>query len=115
MYRYPVGADACHVLLGINVIITLVLPALTISLAEHLCCTETQSFGSQEWDTAFALQALLASDLTEEIEETLRKGHDFVKKSQVSIFNKILALLTVYLHSAVKTLNLVIHVTLDLL
>ncbi|EPS65499.1 beta-amyrin synthase, partial [Genlisea aurea] len=42
-----------------------------------------QSFGSQMWDAGFAIQALLASDLTDEIGETLRRGHDFVKKSQV--------------------------------
>ncbi|KAK4476340.1 hypothetical protein RD792_015489 [Penstemon davidsonii] len=42
-----------------------------------------QSFGSQQWDTGFAIQALLASNLTDEIGETLKKGHDFVKKSQV--------------------------------
>ncbi|VFQ61165.1 unnamed protein product [Cuscuta campestris] len=42
-----------------------------------------QSFGSQEWDTGFAIQALLASNLTNEIEDTLRKGHDYIKKSQV--------------------------------
>lgn len=44
---------------------------------------ELQSFGSQEWDTGFAIQALLASDLTDEIEDTLRRGHDFIKQSQV--------------------------------
>ncbi|WOH00512.1 hypothetical protein DCAR_0519877 [Daucus carota subsp. sativus] len=43
-----------------------------------------QSFGSQEWDTGFAVQALLASDLTEDIHSTLMKGHDFIKKSQVT-------------------------------
>nr|ADK12003.1 beta-amyrin synthase [Aralia elata] len=42
-----------------------------------------QSFGSQEWDTGFGIQALLASDLTHEIGPTLMKGHDFIKKSQV--------------------------------
>ncbi|CAA0838927.1 Camelliol C synthase [Striga hermonthica] len=42
-----------------------------------------QSFGSQEWDTSLAVQALLASDLTHEIGDTLKKGHDFIKKSQV--------------------------------
>lgn len=42
-----------------------------------------QSFGSQEWDTGFAIQALLASDLTDEISQTLSKGHDFIKRSQV--------------------------------
>ncbi|CAH9068568.1 unnamed protein product [Cuscuta europaea] len=41
------------------------------------------SFGSQLWDTGLAIQALLASGLTDEIEDTLRKGHDFIKKSQV--------------------------------
>nr|ACO24697.1 beta-amyrin synthase [Gentiana straminea] len=42
-----------------------------------------QSFGSQLWDICFAIQALLASDMTEEITDTLRKGHDFIKNSQV--------------------------------
>ncbi|CAN6571059.1 unnamed protein product [Malus baccata var. baccata] len=42
-----------------------------------------QSFGSQLWDTGFAIQALLASNLTDEIAPTLARGHDFIKKSQV--------------------------------
>ncbi|KAF5183456.1 Terpene cyclase/mutase family member [Thalictrum thalictroides] len=42
-----------------------------------------QSFGSQNWDTSFALQALVASNHHEEIWDTLKKGHDFVKQSQV--------------------------------
>ncbi|KAK6284853.1 hypothetical protein POUND7_003805 [Theobroma cacao] len=42
-----------------------------------------QSFGSQVWDSSFALQALLASDLTNDIRPTLMKGHDFLKHSQV--------------------------------
>ncbi|XP_022155639.1 beta-amyrin synthase [Momordica charantia] len=42
-----------------------------------------QSFGSQEWDTGFAIQALLAADMTDEIGPTLARGHDFIKKSQV--------------------------------
>ncbi|KAB2631898.1 beta-amyrin synthase-like [Pyrus ussuriensis x Pyrus communis] len=42
-----------------------------------------QSFGSQQWDTGFVIQALLASNLTDEIAPTLARGHDFIKKSQV--------------------------------
>nr|E2IUA8.1 RecName: Full=Friedelin synthase; Short=KdFRS [Kalanchoe daigremontiana]ADK35125.1 friedelin synthase [Kalanchoe daigremontiana] len=42
-----------------------------------------QSFGSQHWDTAFFVQALLASDMTDEIRTTLAKAHDCIKKSQV--------------------------------
>ncbi|XP_049387802.1 beta-amyrin synthase isoform X13 [Solanum stenotomum] len=42
-----------------------------------------QNIGSQAWDTSFAIQALLASELNDEISDTLRKGHDFIKKSQV--------------------------------
>ncbi|KAI4331129.1 hypothetical protein MLD38_029346 [Melastoma candidum] len=42
-----------------------------------------QSFGSQQWDTGFAVQALLACNLTNEIGPVLAKGHDFIKKSQV--------------------------------
>ncbi|OVA19317.1 hypothetical protein BVC80_521g130 [Macleaya cordata] len=39
--------------------------------------------GSQTWDACFAVQALLASDLTDEIGHTLKKGHDFLKASQI--------------------------------
>ncbi|KAI3960650.1 hypothetical protein MKX01_003824 [Papaver californicum] len=43
------------------------------------------SIGSQTWDTAFSLQALLASgDLMDEISPTvLYRGHEFIKASQV--------------------------------
>ncbi|KAG9143884.1 hypothetical protein Leryth_016083 [Lithospermum erythrorhizon] len=41
------------------------------------------SFGSQQWDTGFAVQALLASNLTEEVGTALRLGHKFIKNSQV--------------------------------
>ncbi|KAK9130796.1 hypothetical protein Sjap_011283 [Stephania japonica] len=44
---------------------------------------ENASFGSQSWDTSLGLQALLASGLHEEIWKTLKKGHFFVKESQV--------------------------------
>ncbi|KAH7564798.1 hypothetical protein JRO89_XS09G0030200 [Xanthoceras sorbifolium] len=44
---------------------------------------KVQTFGSQVWDTALGLQALLASNLTDEIGPTLAKGHDFLKKSQI--------------------------------
>ncbi|CAN0864502.1 Beta-amyrin synthase [Linum grandiflorum] len=43
-----------------------------------------QSFGSQLWDTGFAIQALLACGINdEELGNVLRKGHDFIKSSQV--------------------------------
>ncbi|KAJ4718761.1 Terpene cyclase/mutase family member [Melia azedarach] len=45
---------------------------------------KVQSFGSQTWDCAIAVQALLACNLTDEIEPVLMKAHDFIKKSQVS-------------------------------
>ncbi|XP_062160896.1 beta-amyrin synthase 2-like isoform X2 [Alnus glutinosa] len=37
----------------------------------------------QVWDASFSIQALLAIDLSDEIGQTLMKGHDFLKKSQV--------------------------------
>ncbi|CAM8921713.1 unnamed protein product [Rhodiola kirilowii] len=40
-------------------------------------------FGSQLWDTAFSIQALIVSNMADEIGGTLAKGHDFIKKSQV--------------------------------
>ena len=43
-----------------------------------------QSFGSQEWDCGFSVQALLASNLSlDEIGPALKKGHFFIKESQV--------------------------------
>uniref|UniRef100_A0A2N9I7E2 Squalene cyclase C-terminal domain-containing protein n=1 Tax=Fagus sylvatica TaxID=28930 RepID=A0A2N9I7E2_FAGSY len=42
-----------------------------------------QTFGSQAWDASFAIQALDAANLTDEIGPTLMKAHDFIKKSQV--------------------------------
>ncbi|KAB1213289.1 Beta-amyrin synthase [Morella rubra] len=42
-----------------------------------------QTFGSQVWDASFAIQALLATNLTNDIGPTLMRGHDFLKKSQV--------------------------------
>nr|AXK50226.1 lupeol synthase [Citrullus amarus] len=42
-----------------------------------------QSFGSQSWDVAFAIQAILATNLHDEFSHTLKKGHDFIKKSQI--------------------------------
>lgn len=39
--------------------------------------------GSQLWDTAFAVQAIISTNLVEEFGSTLRKGHKFIKDSQV--------------------------------
>ncbi|KAJ1410211.1 Terpenoid cyclases/protein prenyltransferase alpha-alpha toroid [Sesbania bispinosa] len=42
-----------------------------------------QGVGSQSWDAGLAIQALLSTNLFDEIGPTLLKGHDFIKKSQV--------------------------------
>ncbi|XP_028752047.1 cycloartenol synthase [Neltuma alba] len=39
--------------------------------------------GSSLWDTAFAVQAIISTNLSEEYEETLRKAHVYIKNSQV--------------------------------
>lgn len=44
-----------------------------------------QSFGSQVWDASMAIQALLAGNLNDELGSVLAKGHEFLKKSQVSV------------------------------
>ncbi|KAK4592984.1 hypothetical protein RGQ29_017212 [Quercus rubra] len=44
---------------------------------------KAHSFGSQSWDAGFSIQALLASDLIDEIGPVLAKGHEFIKRSQV--------------------------------
>ncbi|RVX03814.1 Beta-amyrin synthase [Vitis vinifera] len=47
-----------------------------------------QSFGSQEWDASFALQALLACNMTDELGPALKKGHEFVKDNPSGDFKK---------------------------
>ncbi|XVE78769.1 hypothetical protein DITRI_Ditri14bG0004500 [Diplodiscus trichospermus] len=42
-----------------------------------------QSCGSQMWDAAFAIQAIVSSNLSDEYGPTPRKAHDFLKASQV--------------------------------
>nr|AGC82084.1 beta amyrn synthase [Azadirachta indica] len=44
---------------------------------------KVQTFGSQTWDTALGLQALLACNIVDEIGPALAKGHDYLKKAQV--------------------------------
>lgn len=39
--------------------------------------------GSQLWDTAFAVQAIISTNLSEEYGPTLRKAHMYIKNSQV--------------------------------
>ncbi|KAL6013264.1 hypothetical protein ACLOJK_003756 [Asimina triloba] len=39
--------------------------------------------GCQSWDTAFAIQAIVSSNLIKEYSSTLEKAHDFIKMSQV--------------------------------
>ncbi|KAI4351132.1 hypothetical protein L6164_005515 [Bauhinia variegata] len=39
--------------------------------------------GSQLWDTAFTIQAIISSDLIEDYGPTLRKAHHYVKNTQV--------------------------------
>jgi len=51
----------------------------------NFCINTLKTFGSQVWDTSFAIQALLATNLIEEIGPALAKGHDFIKKSQVCL------------------------------
>ncbi|KAH0982203.1 hypothetical protein GBA52_009380 [Prunus armeniaca] len=39
--------------------------------------------GSQSWDTSFAVQAIISTNLAEEFGPTLRKAHEYIKDSQV--------------------------------
>jgi len=41
--------------------------------------------GSQFWDVAFAVQAILATNLVDEYGSTLKKAHEFIKNSQVRV------------------------------
>ena len=68
-----------------------------------------QSFGSQEWDTGFAIQALLASNLVDEIGPTLARGHDFIKKSQVC-FSILLPSLNLNNQAYLLTFSLLIKI-----
>ncbi|XP_071918864.1 lupeol synthase-like [Coffea arabica] len=42
-----------------------------------------QTFGSQAWEAALSIQAILSSNLAEEYGPMLKKAHDFIKASQV--------------------------------
>lgn len=42
-----------------------------------------QSFGSQSWDCALVIQALLCGNLNNEFAPVLKLAHDFLKRSQV--------------------------------
>ncbi|KAF5193729.1 Lupeol synthase [Thalictrum thalictroides] len=42
-----------------------------------------QNLGSQNWDTSFALQAIMASNLIDEYGSTLKRGKELLKNSQV--------------------------------
>ncbi|KAJ8760087.1 hypothetical protein K2173_010943 [Erythroxylum novogranatense] len=44
---------------------------------------KVQSIGSQLWDATFVFQALLESDLGDDLKPTLRKAYDFIRNSQV--------------------------------
>ncbi|PHT52272.1 Beta-amyrin synthase [Capsicum baccatum] len=48
-----------------------------------VCVVELPGIGSQTSDASLSIQALLASEMNDEISDTLRKGHDFIKTSQV--------------------------------
>ncbi|KAK4587597.1 hypothetical protein RGQ29_018848 [Quercus rubra] len=39
--------------------------------------------GSQSWDTSFAIQAIISTNIAEEYGATLTKAHDYIKDSQV--------------------------------
>ncbi|XP_026656493.2 cycloartenol Synthase-like [Phoenix dactylifera] len=39
--------------------------------------------GSQLWDTAFAVQAIISTGLSEEFGPTLKKAHEYIKNSQI--------------------------------
>ncbi|QHN81947.1 Cycloartenol synthase [Arachis hypogaea] len=41
--------------------------------------------GSQLWDAAFAVQAIISSNLIEEYGQTIKKAHSFIKKSQAAL------------------------------
>lgn len=43
--------------------------------------------GSQQWDVAFSVQAILATNLVEEYGPMLKKAHNFIKNTQVWISN----------------------------
>jgi squalene cyclase len=72
-----------YVLLLLITSITII--TYVIHSLKNICINTMQTFGSQVWDTSFAIQALLATNLIEEIGPALAKGHDFITKSQVCL------------------------------
>lgn len=72
---------------------------MTVVIYQNLWCilmTLLQGYnGSQLWDTAFAAQAIISTNLLEEYGPTLKKAHTFIKKSQVNFFLHLLILFVV--------------------
>ncbi|KAM7459662.1 hypothetical protein LguiA_036656 [Lonicera macranthoides] len=44
---------------------------------------KVQSLGSQLWDAAFAIQAIIATNLEDEFGNTLKRAHNFIKQTQI--------------------------------
>lgn len=44
--------------------------------------------GSQAWDTSFAVQAIICTNLVKEYGPTLRKAHEYIKDSQVFFWGR---------------------------
>lgn len=61
-------------------------PFVSTNEAVALLLTLQGYNGSQLWDTAFTVQAIMSTNLSEEFGLTLKKAHEFIKNSQVSIF-----------------------------
>ncbi|KAL6335701.1 hypothetical protein AAG906_032895 [Vitis piasezkii] len=54
-----------------------------LGIAEDGMKMQVRSNGTQLWDTCFAVQAIISTNLCEEYGLTLRKAHQFIKNSQV--------------------------------
>ncbi|KAF3776518.1 Cycloartenol synthase [Nymphaea thermarum] len=58
--------------------------------------------GSQLWDTAFAVQSIIATNLVDDCQLMLKKAHDFIKNSQLRLWFLTFQSVTLFLLQKVK-------------
>jgi cycloartenol synthase len=80
--------NCCEVTLSMNSHINVDCDHMLNLLYGPYTMTSLQGYnGSQLWDTAFAVQAIISTNLFEEYGPTLEKAHMYIKKSQVISFS----------------------------
>ena len=80
---------------------------LLLSICRNNIILKFQGYnGSQLWDTAFTVQAIISTKLVEEFGPTLRKAHSYIKHSQVN--SELSFIPFVYVSSSMEIISVLI-------